>query len=81
MARYAFRKSYNIISARVKFGECSGVRRGERRTDDQALGTSASTTSSLLQPRYSQAGEPAADFRHLGLRQRLALFDRLLHRA
>jgi hypothetical protein len=80
MARYEFRKSYSLTSERMKFGECSGVC-VKRRSNDQALGTSASTTSPLLQPRYSQAAETAGDFGHLGLRERLALLDRLAHRA
>jgi len=79
MVRCASRKNYSPTSARVKFGERSGVC-VKRRTGDQALGTSASTASPLLQPRYCHATEPAGDFRHLGLCQRFTLFDRLLHR-
>ena len=79
MARYAFRKSYSRTSARVKFGElvAAFVSNAEliRRLAQAPL------HRRLLQPWYSHAAEASGDFRHLGLRQRFALLDRLLHRA
>ena len=56
-------------------------RRKESASDTDALQFGVNIIRRLLQPRYSHAAEAAGDFRHLGLRERLALLDRLLHRA
>src|SRR5207249_10645032 len=81
MGRCEFRKSYSLTSARVKSESCS-VRCPQRMTatswecaEDSAR---YSILFPLLQPRYAK---PASDLGHLGLCERLTLFNSLLDRA